>query len=226
MSLRSSSELNEEPFWQEKPEQSTPDDSGDGTSKWGGGSGGEGSGTGGGVVSWGGGGGGGGGGDGENVKWSILDFPYLKTCATGSLLCDWKSGHLLIGTYLCDTVPHVLIAPNGEKGKEHFRCLLWRMEGDENSFSASYLDSKSKFAHGFFKSLRPGNYTFLAKWQSGHYEHAQVPGAEFKVFGVDLGDVVLPLKHWREVFTLKITADYSIYVNFIRGAIRGNEKWS
>ncbi len=198
-----------EPFWDEQI--SPGGGGGGGGSGWGGGGGG----GGGGGSGW------GGGGDNPPIppQWSEVSFPLLKINTDGLLLTDWESSHLLIGSISCTVTPHVIMQLNGRNGNSHCNCVLWRYSGD----------NQLQFSGGtaYFKHLRSGEYSFEAKFQSGHWDYSEISGARFIVFGVDLGFLALPAREgqYRKIFTLQITEELVIYVNNIRGSIHGNEKF-
>ena len=196
-----------EPFWDEQISDSP---GGGGGSGWGGGGDGGGGGSG-----W-----GGSGGDKPPTppQWSEVSFPLLKINTDGLLLTDWESSHLLIGSISCTVEPHVIIQLNGRNGNSHCNCVLWRYSGDNQlQFSGDYA---------YLSHLRPGEYSFEAKFQSGHWDYSEISGARFIVFGVDLGFLSLPLREgqYRKIFTVQITEGLVIYVNNIRGSIHGNGK--
>lgn len=199
-----------EPFWDEQ--SNSPGWGGDSI----GGGGGDGGSGGPGGSGW-------GGGDSNKPpippQWSEVSFPLLKINTDGLLLTDWESSHLLIGSISCTVEPHVIMQLNGRGGDSHRNCVLWQYSGDNQlqfSGNAAYLTH-----------LRPGEYSFEAKFQSGHWDYSEISGARFIVFGVDLGFLALPLREgqYRKIFTLQITEELVIYVNNIRGSIHGNGKF-
>lgn len=78
---------------------------------------------------------------------------------------------------------------------------------------------------GWFNWLRPGFIKIMAKWQAGHWDHAQIHSVRFAVFGVDTGWIVLSLRHYIPVITIQLKEAGEIYVNAIRGNIYGNQKY-
>lgn len=211
---------------------------------------GSGSGSGGGGGFWGGGGGGGGsGGEGGTIGqawwsedssfeddesqgcWSDLNALLLKVCPDGFLLTDGVAPELLTGTAMCHWSPAVIGWISGDKDHKHHDCLLLRADPVEAfQMIANPRITEQQLAggicmHGFLSWLKPGVITFSAKWQSGHYDHRKISKVRFAVFGVDLGYRVLALKKYITVFTIKVTEEYEIYVNNIRGELNGNGKF-
>lgn len=207
-----------------------------------------GSGGGGGGGFWGGGGGGGGGGSGsihqdswsedsssssgeEQSSWSDLNSPLLKVCPDGFLLTDGVAPELLTGSAMCHWPPAVIGWISGDKDHKHYDCLLLVADKvDAFQLKSNPQITEQQLAggmcmYGFLKWFKPGVITFSAKWQAGHYDHGKISRARFAVFGVDLGYRVLALKKYITVFTIKITENYEIYVNSLRGSFDGNKKF-
>lgn len=208
---------------------------------------GDGDGSGIGGVWGGGGGGGGGGGNGqaywgegdtdkptllpEHGIWSELDAPVLRVCPDGFLLTDGALPRLLTGIAMCQWPPSILCWIGGDKKSLHTDCMLITAD-KSNAFSWEInIDVSEKqresglCACGYLDWLRPGIITFSAKWQAGHYDHGEISRVRFAVFGVDLGYRVLALKKYITVFTIKITENYEIYVNNLRGSLNGNGRF-
>ena len=161
--------------------------------------------------------------------WSDLNAPLLRQCPDGFLLTDGIGPELLTGSSVCLWPPGILCWISGDKEFQHTDCLLIASD-QENAFSwdidiSEKQRSSGLCAWGYLSWLRPGTITFSAKWQAGHYDHSKISRARFAVFGVDLGYRVLALKKYITVFTIKITENYEIYVNNIRGSLNGNGKF-
>lgn len=203
-----------EPYWNEKHNSSGNWGSGGGGSGSGGGGGGSGGGGSGSTAGW---------GENDNAEtlpqWGGPNLPFLKIGDSGELLSDHISKYLLIGSASCAVSPHLIMLLNGNSGASHRQCVLWRCSNNRVQFSNN--------TNAWFEHLRPGEYLFEAKFQAGHWNHAETSGARFIVFGVDIGFLVLPLRvgQYREIFTLKITENFTIYVNSICGTVHGNEKF-
>ena len=205
----------------------------------------DGGGNGGGGSGWGGGSGGGGvninqaswsedsspGNDEEQSFWSDLNVSLLKVCTDGFLLTDGVTPELLTGSAMCHWPPAVIGWISGDKDHKHHDCLLLVADKvDAFQLKINPRITEQQLAggmcmHGFLRWLKPGIITFSAKWQAGHYDHGKISMARFAVFGVDLGYRVLALKKYITVFTIKITGNYEIYVNNLRGSLDGNKKF-
>lgn len=201
------------------------DDGGDGGDDGGGGQGGGGQG-GGGNADWE--YGEGGGGDDDETDWGVnpdhkISLPYLKISASGFLLAD-ADKRMLTGSLQCYLPPPVLIFLGSCVDKKHIDCALCKLSDPERPFSLK-RDSGKMLVSGTFSWAHSGTFELLAKWQAGHYNHAEISQMRFVVFGIDLGWLTLPLTQWISVARIEIRTDFTVYVNDIKGSLKGNTEY-
>ncbi|MEI3038452.1 MAG: hypothetical protein V8T90_05205 [Victivallales bacterium] len=158
-------------------------------------------------------------------------LPFLKRSPDGWLLTDGVSPELLTGSQICQWPPHLIAWISGDGKREHTRCLLVRtsdgrrLDLDRSPQLAATQRERGITCIGNLDWIHPGKFEIQAKWQAGHYDHAKINSARFAAFGVDAGFRVLPLKTWVTVLAVKVTEDYEIYVDNIRGTLGGNNQF-
>lgn len=196
-------------------EELTPQWGGDGSGDGGGGGGGWGAG-------WGGGGGGGGGAGGSDESTEIkpewyygANSPWLRLSQDGHLL---RSGPwLLNGTYPCPVVP-LLLYIDEDTNHGHAECV--RCGSAERQLTMCYLKGKIA-AYGFFDWHTSGVFTIRAKWQSGHWNHAEINSVRFLIFGISIRKT-LAMGEDIDIATIEIRDDATVWVNSIKADIAGN----
>jgi|GEM_PF-2164556 len=222
-----------EPYWDERPGEGGTGGGAGGGGWGGGGGGGGGGGTGGGS----GGGWGYGWGDKPGTKpgpeWGgdkPFNFPYLKRSSLtgGGYLLLGPDGRLLTGHLSCKIPPAAAIYVSGDEDHAHARCILCRLsdplrtctlktgEGTEAARKAGLA------ATAYWSWAKPGRFTLSVKWQAGHWDHAKINRMGFVVYGIGLGWRTMALKSWLVVATIDITDTFEVYVNGIKGKLRGN----
>lgn len=203
---------------------------------WGGSGGGGGGAGGGGMAppSWGGGGSGGGGSDddqkGEWIEGEHISAPYLKISQGQHLWTD-DDCYLFLGCCQCYIAPQVLVYIRGDSELKHTDCALLRLIDSEReidlflpSYEEKLIDNSGRpVIYMYFPWTMPGRFKIQAKWQRGHYPHAEIHDMRFVVFGIDLGWRNIPLASWVDIASIVIADDFEIIVNGIKGAINGNK---
>lgn len=174
---------------------------------------------GGGGTFWGGGGGGG-----ENPpEWNdpeTVSEPYLRTTANGCLLSS--KNYLLHGTSRCPMLP-ILGQIDGENGKNHCRCLLFRTTWNVRW---GVLSSAGNWHFGgYFDWHFPQEMKIWIKWQTGHYDIAKISRIHLVIFGIDIGWVTLALGNdYMEAATVRIDEN-GVFVNSLKADFTGNLKY-
>lgn len=199
---------------------------GGGSPNWGGGSG-----SGGGEGSGGGGGGDSGGSSGSGND-DVIDTPVtpewegggsdtspmLRASREGMLLTD-PDGFLLAGEFLCGAPPAVIVSIPSDTQNKHLQCVLLKFS-DESRRAETVRSGRQLQVYCFWHA--PGSFDVLAKWQAGHWNHAEIGAAEFAIYGVTVAKT-LPLTQYVKIASVTIEEDGTIYVNGLKGAIGGNQ---
>lgn len=205
-----------------------------GGGSWGGGSGGGGGGGGMGAPNWGGGGSGGGDGDdddrkGEWIEGEHISAPYLKISQGQHLWTD-DNCYLFLGCCQCYIAPQVLVYIRGDSELKHTDCALLRLVDTEReielffpSYEEELIDNSGRpVIYMYFPWTMPGRFKLQAKWQRGHYPHAEIHAMRFIAFGIDLGWRTVPLAGWVDIASIAINDEYVITVNGLKAEINGN----
>ena len=232
--------MSEEYYRDEWPADVDPGSVGGSSGGGGGGAGGSGGSGGGGGGSWGGGGGSGTSGnwgttpqpsdDGEEVidgEWGGSgNVAYLKKNTSGYLLKH--DNYLLTGTLHCRIAPQLIIWIGTDSRYDHRDCVLTslspirRYKRDDLK---DWIEQPQKSILAYRIDWMPGEFEVRLKWQSGHYPHASIGNMSVALFGVDLGEQVIPIGSWRNVATISIDEDFKITINGMVGYINGNAQY-
>lgn len=131
-----------------------------------------------------------------------------------------KNGMLLMGTTPCGMIPGLLISGLSRENKNHYACMVFRLNG-----RIVQLYGVDLYAYSFLNvPLKEGTYTLTARWQEGHYDYSKLNKVRIFLFGVDLGFVKLPLLKYTTVAVITKTAT-ELTVNNLKGSYRGNDKF-
>ncbi len=177
---------------------------------------------------WGGGGGGGGGGG----DWGGILFPAtqvppaLNRTAGGSLLLDGE-GNLVSCAQKCAVIPALIFYLAGKDCAGHGRCVLCKLSDEARPLrSETYPAAAGRPLGSWIWPLgAPGSYEVYAKWQAGHYDHAEIHDAKFVIYGVSTGWLTLPLNSYRRVAEITVDELYRLTVNGQPASLRGNKSF-
>lgn len=111
----------------------------------------------------------------------------------------------------------------GEKSKDHCRCLLFRTTG---KIIWKTISAAGDFQFGGrFDWTVPQEMKIELKWQSGHYDIAEICRVRLVIFGIDLGWVTLALKDdYTELALIRIDGT-GVFVNSLKADFAGNLKY-
>ncbi len=173
---------------------------------------------------------GGNGGNGTKGWWWLwgggAGAPYLKVSPEGYLLID-QTPHLLTGSGQCRPIPSLLVYLDGAEQHKHAGCVLCKLSDSRSliirraSVGASSLFSVA----GYVSPISLGTFKLSVRWQGGHYDYSKMSRMAFRVFGVTIQARKISLSGWNDVATIIIKENNTIYVNGIKGSIRGNSRF-
>ncbi len=144
--------------------------------------------------------------------------PMLRASREGLLLTD-PAGFLLAGEFLCGAPPAVIVSIPSDTQNKHLQCALLKFS-DESRRAETVRSGRQLQVYCFWHA--PGSFDVLAKWQAGHWNHAEIGAAEFAIYGVTVAKT-LPLTQYVKIASVKIEEDGTVYVNGLKGAIGGNQ---
>lgn len=132
--------------------------------------------------------------------------------------------YILTGSLSCKVVPMIFFI-DGDGEHKHSNCVLC-VSSDESRPLKMFYFAWELAGYGYFNWDRSGEFVIRAKWQSGHYSHAEINRVRFVVFGVSTGWMTLPVTsgNWVDAVRVKIADDGIVTVNSILGKINGNQK--
>ena len=151
---------------------------------------------------------------------------YLKLSESGYLLKH--DNYLLTGTLHCRIAPQLIIWIGTDNRYDHRDCVLTslspirRYKRDDLK---DWIEQPQKSILAYRIDWMPGEFEVRLKWQSGHYPHASIGNMRVALFGIDLGEQVIPIGSWRNVATISIDEDYKITINDMIGYINGNAQY-
>lgn len=151
------------------------------------------------------------------------NIEYLKLSESDYLLK--QDNHLLTGTLHCKIAPQLIIWIGTDNRYDHRDCVLISLSPVRRYMRdalTDWIDKPPKSIIAYRIDWMPGEFGLKLKWQSGHYPHASIGNMRVALFGVDLGEQVIPISSWRNVATINIDEDYKITINGIIGKINGN----
>lgn len=186
------------------------------------------------IIGPGGGGGGGGGipwwinpSDPDGPAWITDDAcPLLRKNSRTFLRRDSR-GFLFSGTRKCVTAPNLIVRPGPfpeNDPHDHFYCLLFRLSGDLLTLTMAGSDEQ-RWAYALSGELVPGDYTLSARWQAGHYDYGKVRSVRLLLFGIDFGNVTLPLSGYADLAGITVFGSGEVSVNHLKGFSGGNLKF-
>lgn len=161
-------------------------------------------------------------------------IPALRVAHSGRLLVD-QTGKLHFCRQSCKAVPGIVVLTQAHSRCIQLNCLYESfrplLNAPDKSFNyqlwpfekASVTAIKKTAYSGFFSLPEPGEKLCIqAKWQSGHYPLSDVSKMKFFVMGVSSPWMTIPLNSWRRIAEVQVNERRQIFVNYIRGWIRGN----
>lgn len=117
----------------------------------------------------------------------------------------------------------------GDNDHKHDDCVLCKLDDPERTCSVTYGPDVSDAERDaglaavvYWSWAKPGTFKFLAKWQAGHYNHAEIGNMKFEIYGVGLGSRTMPLESWVTVATITITKEFEVWVNGVKGTVNGS----
>ena len=151
---------------------------------------------------------------------------YLKLSESGYLLK--ADNYLLTGTLHCRIAPQLIIWIGTDSRYDHRDCILAQLSPVrryKKDDLKEWIEQPPKSMLAYRIDWMSGEFELKLKWQSGHYPHSSIGNMRVALFGVDIGDIVIPLTSWKSVATITISEDYEILVNGIVGYINGNTQY-
>lgn len=148
---------------------------------------------------------------------------YLKKNTSGYLLKH--DNYLLTGTLHCRIAPQLIIWIGTDSRYDHRDCILTQLSPVrryKRDDLKEWIEQPPKSILAYRIDWMPGEFEVRLKWQAGHYPHASIGTMRVALFGVDLGEQVIPIGSWRNVATINIDEEYKITINGIIGKINGN----
>lgn len=152
------------------------------------------------------------------------DGPVLRLSPNGILLMCGP--YLLKGSLSCPVVPMIVYIDDGDETQnDHWDCVLMKFSDEARELTVKRSNSKQIASYCFFDWNTTGKFKLKAKWQAGHYNHAEISRVRFVIFGVSTDWKTLPLTAWVDVAEIDIRADGGVYVSGFRGSADGNTQF-
>lgn len=168
------------------------------------------------------------------------DITALRISAGGRLMQDDPRGLIHCGQ-LCVSIPPLIVYIRGQEEAQpenHDRCALVRLKYDscgrylyaDAPVDAGWARKKDSTGEtpayiGCFPLCEPEERLQVqARWQGGHWKHAQIREMRFFLFGIDLGWMTIPLGNWKTVATITVDNTFHINVNGFPARIGGNRE--